>query len=243
MNSGPAQRFPTTAWSVIRAAQDHDGPEHLAAINRLMAAYWRPVFYFLRARRYPLERAEDLTQDFFVAFYERDWIRRADPERGRFRTLLLTILTRFLADQSDQRAPRQRVFDDRLVTISVLLGESDRNFEPPDNRTPEEVFMHEWARSVIASVQQCLETWCSNRGRPDWYQIFCQLYLPSPGSPHLSQQALAEQLRLTRDQVRYGLEEVNRQFVELLRAEVAGQVGSDENLDTEIRELERLLTA
>lgn len=154
---------------------------------------------------------------------------------------MLTILTRFLADQSTERAPRQQVFDDRLVSVSVLLGEAERTFEPPDNRTPEQVFMQHWARSVIINVQQCLQTWCVNRGRPDWYRIFCQVYFPAPGGPRISQQALAEQLHLTRDQVRYGLEEVNRQFVELLRAEVADQTGSDEDLDTEIRELESLL--
>jgi hypothetical protein len=128
-----------------------------------------------------------------------------------------------------------------LVSVSVLLAELDRTFEPSDNHTPEQIFMQQWARSVIAHVQQCLETWCCNRGRPDWYRIFCQLYFPSPGSPRISQQAIADQLHLSRDQVRYGLEEVNRRFVELLRAEVAEQIGSEEDLDTEIRELESLL--
>jgi hypothetical protein len=52
---------------------------------------------------------------------------------------------------------------------------------------------------------------------------------------------LADQLHLSRDRVRYGLEEVNRRFVELLRAEVAEQIGAEEDLDTEIRELESLL--
>jgi DNA-directed RNA polymerase specialized sigma24 family protein len=243
MSHGSVERFPTTAWSMIRAAQDRESPECLTAINRCVAAYWRPVFCFLRAKGYPLHRAEDLTQEFFLRFYQRGWIGRADPQRGRFRTFLLTILTRFLADQGTERAPRQQVFDDRLVTISVLLGESDRTFEPPDNRTPEEVFMQEWARAVITHVQRCLEAWCSDRGRPDWYKMFCQVYLPSPGSPPVTQQALADQLHLTRDRVRYGLEEVNRKFVEFLRAEVAEQVGPTDDLDAEIREIESLLTA
>ncbi len=226
---------------MIRAAQDRGDPANVQAMNRCMAAYWRPVFYFLRARGYSLHSAEDLTQEFFLRFYQRNWIEPADPQRGRFRTFLLTILTRFLADQGAKRAPRQRTFDERLVTVSVLLGESDRSFEPPDNRTPEQIFMQQWARSVIAHVQQGLEAWCANRGRPDWYRIFCQVYLPAPGSPRATQQELAEQLRVSRDQVRYGLEEANRQFVELLRAEVAEQIGSEEDLDTEIRELESLL--
>ena len=239
--SGDAERFPTTVWSHIRAAQDRDSPASLEAMNRCIAAYWRPVFYFLRAKSYPLHRAEDLTQEFFLRFYQHGWIERADPRRGRFRTFLLTVLTRFLSDQGAERAPRQQVFDERLVSVSVLLAEFDRTFEPADNRTPEQIFMQQWARSVIAHVQQCLETWCCHRGRPDWYRIFCQVYLPSPGSPRISQQAMADQLHLSRDQVRYGLEEVNRRFVELLRAEVAEQIGSEEDLETEIRELESLL--
>jgi RNA polymerase sigma-70 factor (ECF subfamily) len=243
MTYSSVERFPTTIWSMVRAAQQPDGPEYWAAMNRCIAAYWRPVFCFLRARGYPLQRAEDLTQEFFLRFYEREWIERADPQRGRFRTFLLSILTRFLADQGAERAPRQQLFDDRLVTISALLGDSDRAFEPPDNHTPEEVFMHQWAQAVIAHVQRRLEIWCIDRGRPDWYTMFCRAYLPSPNSPRTTQQSLADQLHRTRDQVRYGLEEVHRQFVEFLRAEVGDQVGPADDLDIQIRELESLLTA
>ncbi len=242
-NSRSASPFPTTAWSMVRDAQNRQSPAYLAAMNRCIAAYWRPVFYFIRAKGYSLHRAEDLTQEFFLRFYERGWIERADQQRGRFRTFLLTILTRFLADKGDQRAPRQEVFDNRLVTLSALMSDSERTFEPPDNRTPEEIFMQHWAQAVIAHVQRCLEACCAQQGRPDWYRMFCQVYFPSPGGPRITQQALADQLHLTRDQVRYGLEEVNRQFVELFRAEVAEQVGEGVDLDTEIRELQSLLGA
>ena len=103
--------------------------------------------------------------------------------------------------------------------------------------------MQQWAQAVIAHVQRCLESWCAEQGRPDWYQMFCQVYFPSPGKPRVTQQALADQLHVTRDQVRYGLEGVNRQFLELLRAEVAEQAGEGVDLDTEIRELQSLLGA
>ena len=228
---------------MVRAAQDRESPAYLAAMNRCIAAYWRPVFYFVRAKGYALHQAEDLTQGFFLRFCERGWIERADQHRGRFRTFLLTILTRFLADKSDRRAPRQEAFDNRLVTVSALMGDSERTYEPPDHRTPEEIFMQQWASAVVAQVQRCLESWCDEQGRPDWYRMFCQVYFPVSGSPRITQQALADQLHLTRDQVRYGLEAVNRRFVELLRAEVAEQVGPDDDLDMEIRELESLLAA
>jgi hypothetical protein len=63
------------------------------ALNRFIVLYWKPVFYFLRARGQGLHQAEDLTQAFFTRLLERDWVRRADPQRGRFRTFLLTLLT------------------------------------------------------------------------------------------------------------------------------------------------------
>ena len=236
-----AAAFPTTAWTAIRAAQDHQSPEAIEAVNCCVAAYWKPMFCFLRAKGIPLQKAEDLTQEFFLQFFEHDWIRRAEQERGRFRTFLLTILTRFLSDRETDRAPRQKRFDDRMVAISALVTDTERSFEPPDNRTPEEVFMRQWAQAVLTNVRRCLESWCNARGRPDWYRMFCEVYLPAPGCHRVSQHALADRLHMTRDQVRYGLEEANRQFVEFLRAEVSDQAGTAEEIETEIRDLEELL--
>jgi hypothetical protein len=49
-------------------------------------------------------------------------------------------------------------------------------------------------------------------------------------------------MHLSRDQIRYGLEQADRQFRELLRGEVADQVGCEAEIDEEIRELRRLLS-
>jgi len=241
MASDSSAQFPTTAWNMVLAAKDSASPEYLDAMNRCIAGYWKPVFYFMRSRGYPLHRAEDLTQEFFLRLMERAWIRRADPGRGRFRTFLLTILTRFLSDKSPPRAPKQKQFDQRLVSISALLGDQERSFEPPDNQTPEEIFMKQWAKAVISNVRRQLEVWCFQKNRPDWYKVFCAVYFPRAGAARATQQALAERFHLTRDQVRYALEEVNRQFARLLRAEVADQVDSPAELDAEIAELQQLL--
>ena len=57
--------FPTTSWTYIEAMPDRNAPGYREHMNRLILDYWRPVFYFLRARGYPLTAAEDLTQEFF----------------------------------------------------------------------------------------------------------------------------------------------------------------------------------
>ena len=67
------------------------------------------------------------------------------------------------------------------------------------------------------------------------------IIFPRRGCEGLTQQALAERFRLLRDQIRYALEQTNQEFARLFRAAVAGQVASDEEIDAEIRDIERLV--
>ena len=233
--------FPATVWTVIRFAKDRECDEYCTAMNDLITGYWRPIFYFLRVRGYQIHQAEDLTQEFFLNLMERDWIRRADPARGKFRTFLLTILVRFLSDRGPNRAPKQRKFDERLISVSTLLKEQERDFEPPTNETPETIFMKQWAISTIETVQRKLADWCRDCNRTDWHQVFQANHFQSPGTPTISQTALAEQMGISRDQVRYALEQTNQRFVELLRAEIADQVDFGVDINEELRELEDLL--
>lgn len=75
--SGSPQ-FPTTAWSFIHTVQDRGRSDFVPAMNRFITAYWKPVFYFVRAKGYPLHVAEDLTQEFFLRFLERDWLQKKE---------------------------------------------------------------------------------------------------------------------------------------------------------------------
>src|SRR5437867_9599466 len=50
--------------------------------------FLRKIFAFIARRVHSQEDAEDLTQEFFVKVLKGNLLRRADPERGRFRSLL-----------------------------------------------------------------------------------------------------------------------------------------------------------
>lgn len=234
--------FPTTAWSLLEDAKGCDRGDHLAAMNRFIVGYWRPIYLYVRVRGHPHESAEDLTQEFLWRFLERGWIARADAARGRFRNFLLTVLNRFLADQAPGRAPRQRGFECSLVPVSTLIKDEERTFEPPHHQPPEEIFMRQWALALIEDVRRELEIWCRQRGRPDWYQIFTAHHFPGPGQSHMGHVPLAERFRCSVDQVRYALGQTNEQFARLLRAAVGNQVASEEEIDAEIRDIERLVS-
>ena len=102
--------FETTRWSLILsgAGLGSGDQEIRQALAELCQIYWRPIFFFIARRGYSAEDAEDLTQDFFVRILRSDWLQKADPARGRFRSLLLKSLQNFLNDAVDRSSSRKR---------------------------------------------------------------------------------------------------------------------------------------
>ncbi|MCZ6699915.1 MAG: RNA polymerase sigma factor [Planctomycetota bacterium] len=95
--------FPTTLWSTIRQAGKHDP----GALQRFAERY-RPVLHdFVRRRGFGESDAEDVCQDVFVRVLSGAVLTGADPAKGRFRSLLLTITTRVMADLA-RRMQRRR---------------------------------------------------------------------------------------------------------------------------------------
>jgi len=229
-SSRPSGQFPTTAWEQLRDAQER---------NHFLARYWKPVFVFLRAKGRSPQAAEELTQEFFLRLLEKDRLRQADPTRGKFRTYLLTILVRFLADQTPQRMPRQKAFEQQLTSLEGLIGDEDRAWQPPTNETPEILFMRQWARDLLKDVDRRLKNLCAQKGWAAWYDV-CEARAGTGGKPP-TQQQLAERFGLTRDEVRSALDKVPQWCQVLLRAEVRRHVGSEDEVDDEVRDILELL--
>lgn len=92
------QSFSTTHWSVVlRAARD--GTQQAAALEELCKNYWPPIYGYVRRRGYAFEEAQDLTQGFFARLLEKGWLEDVDPNRARFRSFLLTMISRYLANE------------------------------------------------------------------------------------------------------------------------------------------------
>src|SRR5512144_1141108 len=78
--------FTTTHWSVVLAAGRTDSPQAQNSLEKLCQTYWQPLYAYVRRRGYAEADAQDLTQAFFAWLLERDWLERADQQRGRFRS-------------------------------------------------------------------------------------------------------------------------------------------------------------
>ncbi|HKI35546.1 MAG TPA: hypothetical protein VKA46_27060, partial [Gemmataceae bacterium] len=149
------------------------------------------------------------------------------------------VLKHFLSDRGPQRAPRPVVFERGFVRVSELVGEEERAYEPAADETPDAVFDRQWAAGVWETVRRQLRERYAQEGRLAWYDLFIAYSAPEGKRP--SQEALAERFGLSRDQVRDILDKVRKRWERLLRAEVREQVGSEADVDDEMRELLRLL--
>src|SRR6266516_3050172 len=95
LSSGKGQWFTTTHWSVVLKAADGSAPGAQEALEQLCRTYWYPLYAYVRRRGHSPEDAQDLTQEFFARLLEKKYLGRADCQRGRFRTFLLSSLQNF----------------------------------------------------------------------------------------------------------------------------------------------------
>ena len=91
--------FASTHWSVVLAAAQTQSPEACEALATLCAAYWYPLYAYVRRKGYSPPEAEDLTQEFFSRLLQNGALQAADPARGRFRSYLLALLQRMLVSE------------------------------------------------------------------------------------------------------------------------------------------------
>ena len=85
-----------------------DSPSARAALGHLCSTYWYPLYAHVRRRGHGPEDAADLTQEFFAVLLRRRSLAQVGPEKGRFRTFLLTALDYFLHDQSARQRAVKR---------------------------------------------------------------------------------------------------------------------------------------
>lgn len=86
--------FPTTIWSLVRRADDDQSVVRGPALDDLLRRYAPAMTaHLVRRKRVPPDQADDLVQGFIAdKVLEKRLVGMADPNRGRFRTLLTKAL-------------------------------------------------------------------------------------------------------------------------------------------------------
>jgi RNA polymerase sigma factor (sigma-70 family) len=222
--------FPATVWTVVLAVRA-DAAAREQALETLCLRYWRPLYAWVRRSGKSPEDAEDLTQAFFVKVLARQTIERVDRERGKFRSWLLMTLRSFLNDEWDRSRAQRRGGGRAAFSLDVESAESREALETAGGDTPEQVYDRRWAREVMEQARRKLGEECTAAGKAD---LFHALF-PAPEAAEESQAAVAVRLGVTANAVKMSARRLRLRFGELIRAEVAQTVSSQEELNDEIR--------
>src|SRR5439155_23302331 len=89
-----------TRGAGVRALARPDAPARKQAQDDLIAAYWKPIYKYIRIHwRAANEDAKDLTQAFFARALEKEFFRAFDPAKARFRTFVRLCVDGFVSKE------------------------------------------------------------------------------------------------------------------------------------------------
>ena len=234
--------FVRTRWTEISAARTLDPERRRKAVGRIMARYWKPVYAYLRRKGNDHDKSADLVQGFFIKVIQRDLIQQADSDKGRFRSLLLTALDRYVRDEYEKEITQKRRPTGGVNSLDA--------FEVPPplpamEASPEQAFVYAWASQLLDRVLADVEDQCRQAGQQQHWEMFRQTVV----EPTLFGAEIPPMPTLCRD-LDIGTTKkaaamnvtVKRRFKRVMQSHVLEFVASEEEVESEIGDLMDILS-
>ncbi|HEX4265039.1 MAG TPA: sigma-70 family RNA polymerase sigma factor [Verrucomicrobiae bacterium] len=231
-----AANFTPTHWSVVLAAAGCADSTHARdALERLCRNYWLPIYAFVRRQGHSPHDAQDLTQEFFARLLEKNYLARADREKGRFRSFLLASVKHFLANEWDKAQAQKRGGGRILISIDAELAENSFGMEPVDLLTADKIFERRWALALLEQVLRRLREEYTRDGKEKQFeQLKATLTEASRSLPYAE---IATRLATSEGAVKVAVHRLRQRYRELLRAEISDTVANAGEIDDEIGNL------
>ena len=228
-------RFATTRWSLVLAAGRDASPDSEQALAALCETYWYPLYAFARRSGYATADAQDATQDFFAALLEKDYLRLAVSERGRFRSFLVAAFKHFLSKERARARAQKRGGGRRLVALDFQDGETRYHREPGHALTPERIFERRWALTLLDRVLGLLQEELAGAGKRHLFDHLKAFVGGDKGSRSYVQ--VGADLGMSEGAVKVAVHRLRQRYRELLRAEIAQTLADPADVDEELRHL------
>jgi RNA polymerase sigma-70 factor (ECF subfamily) len=205
------------------------------ALARLCSHYWYPVFAFIRRRGCSVDEAQDLTQGFFARLIEKGDLAAADRNRGRFRSFLLTACRHYLANERDRARARKRGGGRAPLSIDVVAAEGRYERALADAQTPERLYDRQWCLALLEGVLETLRTEYAAAGRREVFERLAEFL--TAGEAAGTHADAARELEMSAGAVKVAVHRLRRRYREELRRRVADTLGSEDDVEDEIRYL------
>lgn len=226
--------FEHTNWFTVRKAGVPESPESDAARDHICQAYWYPIYYYVRRLGHSAEDAQDLTQEFFSRLYHKNYLQSADSQKGKFRSFLLVMLQRFMADEWDKSRRQKRGGGQEIISIDAQDTEFRYRSEPANELTPDKAFERQWASAIIEQALKHLHEEYEAAGKGAIFQALRSFVTGEDKVPYAE---AAEKLGLTESNIKVTVHRLRHRYGELLRAEIARTAATPEEVEAEIQEL------
>jgi len=224
--------FSTTRWTLVITAGRISDPAAKLAMEELCQTYWFPLYAYVRRRGYSKEDAEDLTQDFFAGFLQKNNLGNLNPEHGRFRAYLLAAMKNFLANNWDKSQRKKRGGGMVMVSLDLANAESRYRIDPADHLSPDKLYDRAWAVTLLERVIEKLEA-----ANPD-DKSFAELKpCLTAGKAAINYSEVAARLNTSEGSVRVAVHRLRRQYRDLLRAEIASTLTDPAQIANELQTL------
>jgi len=240
--TSPGESFPLTRHSVLAAARSDNGEERAHALDLLFAAYWKPIYKYLRLKYAQAPQdAQDLTQGFFAELLERELLVRFDPAKSRLRTYLRVCADSFALNEIKAASRKKRGAEVTHVALDFSAAEDElraQTIDPaaiPSPESLEEFFEKEWIRSLFSSAVAELKNVCETRGKQKAFALFEAYDLD--GEENVSYADLAARHDISATDVNNQMAWVRREFRKIALEQLHALCGSEEEFSREAKNL------
>jgi RNA polymerase sigma factor (sigma-70 family) len=210
------------------------------ALDRLCRVYWRPIYIYIRATGLPRAEAEDATQEFFADMLRRDWLKRADRERGSFRAFLRSSVRLFLNNRRRLAQAQKRGGGEMLLSLDVDACERDLAAAASIETDPAMLYERTWADCVLQAALARLATEHENAGQQAKFERLRPYLTATPAAGDYDR--IARDLGVSTGQVAVSVHRLSRRFAEMVRAEIAATLSDRSQIEPELRYLLRLVS-
>ncbi|MEW6027394.1 MAG: sigma-70 family RNA polymerase sigma factor [Planctomycetota bacterium] len=229
--------FRKTYWTSLLRAKNKKSAGYQSAVNYLVSAYWKPVYFYIRRKGYDVETAKDLTQSFFTVFLEKEYIKSVDRDKGKFRTFILAALNHFLSREREYIQAKKRGGSKILLSLDFAKAETEIHYEPADKETPEKILTRAWAQAILSQALDRLKDVLDTASDRVYLDVF-ECYLNTgQADQDTSYKKMAGQFGISETDVRNYLHRVKRKYREYIKDEIRKYVTDEDALKEEMQEL------
>ncbi|TVQ54252.1 MAG: hypothetical protein EA377_05930 [Phycisphaerales bacterium] len=226
----------------MNGLREQDESLRQRSLDTLSRQYWQPIYIILRRRGFDPEAAAELTQRFFAdVVFQRDLFERADEARGRLRSLLLTALTNFVAD--DHRQTRRHHSNGIEIQLDALQREECLLHQHTAG-SPELEFERRWAIVQLEeAMHRCRQHLHEANLQRHWDAFEVAILRPAiSGNAAPPQHEIAKECGFpSAAHVASALKVVRKRFRILLREVIAETVDNPDDRDAEYVRLRSVL--